>query len=342
MIPFPLEYYKKSKPPWQVGLERIFQLLLFLFLFALTLWAAGALYHDLPNPHWRIPAASIYGFTLFFLFIFVKHRLRSTLLILLGFILVLFWWLTLKPSNHRLWQADVDRTAWAEIKDDRVTLHNVRNFDYRSETDFTPHWETRTYNLSQLQGADLFISYWGLNFMAHPILSFDFSGNSRLCFSIETRKELGETYSAMGGIYRQYELIYLAGDERDLIKLRTHFRKGEEVYLYHLRILPEALRANFLDYLKRINELHQQPEFYNAITSNCTTNIRTQSLKPGPWDWRILLNGYADKMIFERGDFTGNLPFNELKRRALIQPIPQEKDPTSNFSEYIRTGRPGF
>jgi hypothetical protein len=342
MIPFPVEYYARQKPSWQVGLERLALLLRFLLLLGVTLWAAGALYYDLPVARLRAPAAALFGLAALLLFIFVKQRLHTTLLILGGFAAVLAWWLTIKPSNDRAWQTGVDRTAWAEIDGDRVTVHNVRNFDYRSATDFTPVWETRSYDLSQLKGVDLFINYWGSKFMAHPIMSFVFTGDDRLCMSIETRMRAGESYSAIGGIYRQYELIYLAGDERDFVRVRTNYRKGEEVFLYHLRMPPARAREVLLDYLNRMNSLHEQPEFYNAVTSNCTTNIRTQSAKTQPWDWRILLNGFADKMIYSRGDFAGDLPFDELKRRALINPAALAADAAPDFSERIRDMRPGF
>jgi len=342
MIPFPVEYYARRKPAWQLWLERLLLLRGFLLLLGSTLWAVGALYYDLPVVWLRTPAAWIYGLTALLLLVSVKQRIRAAFLILGSFAAVLAWWLTLKPSNDRKWQADVDRTAWAEIADNQITVHNVRNFDYHSETDSTPGWETRTYDLSQLKGIDLFINYWGSKFMAHPIVSFNFTGGNRLCLSIETRRQVGESYSSIGGIYRQYELIYLAGDERDLVRVRTNYRKGEDIYLYHLRIMPERAREVLLDYLHRINSLHEHPEFYNAVTSNCTTNIRTQSARKNPWDWRILLNGFADKMIYARGDLAGALPMDELKRRALINPAAKVADAQPDFSERIRDRRPGF
>ncbi|MEI8342623.1 MAG: DUF4105 domain-containing protein [Verrucomicrobiota bacterium] len=342
MLPFPVEYYARQKPPWQIWAERFVLFLRFLLLLGMTLWAAGALYYDLPFARWRTPSAWVYGLAMLLLFVFVKNRLRSFLLILAGFAVILTSWLLIHPSNDLIWQGDVDRTARAEFNGDRVTIYNVRNFDYRTETDYTPHWETRTYDLSQLTGVDLFVNYWGSKFMAHPIMSFNFSGGDRLCMSIETRRQVGESYSAIGGIYRQYELIYIAGDERDLVRVRTNYRKGEQIYLYHLRISPEHARLALLDYLKRINELNEHPEFYNAVTSNCTTNIRTQSAHNSPWDWRILLNGFADKMMYDRGDFAGDLPFDELKRRAYINPAAQAADAAPDFSQLIRVGRPGF
>ena len=342
MIPFPVEYYARQKPFWQLCLERLAALSRFLLLCIVSLWTAGALCYDLPIEWLRAPAGWACGLAMLTALIFMKSRLRSTLVVLGCFGAVLVWWLSLKPSNNRKWQADVDRTARADIHGDEVTIYNVRNFDYRTETDFTPHWETRTYDLSQLSGVDLFINYWGSECMAHPIASFSFNGGVHLCLSIETRKQVGQVYSMIGGIYRQYELIYLAGDERDLVRVRANYRKGEDLYLYHLRIPPKQARRMLLEYLERINALNDRPEFYNALTSNCTTNIRTQSAKSNPWDWRILLNGYADRMLSKRGDFAGDLPFDELKRRALINPAARAADAAPDFSQRIRDGRPGF
>ena len=157
-----------------------------------------------------------------------------------------------------------------------MTLHNVRNCDYRTETDYTPRWETRTVRLSQLTGIDLAINYWGSPWMAHPIASFQFANAPPLCFFIETRKEIGESYSAIGGFFRQFELIYVVADERDVIRVRTNFRRSEDVYLYHTTTPPEKARERFMDYIAALNQLHAHPRWYNAATTNCTTSIRTQ------------------------------------------------------------------
>jgi hypothetical protein len=262
-----------------------------------------------------------------------------------GCALVLAWWLTLKPSNTRAWQPDVAQEPWAEVKGDEVTLHNVRNCDYRTETDYTPRWETRTVRLSQLTGIDLAINYWGSPWMAHPIASFQFADAPPLCFSIETRKEIGESYSAIGGFFRQFELIYVAADERDVIRVRTNFRRSEDVYLYRTTAPPEKARERFMDYIAALNELHAHPRWYNAATTNCTTSIRTRqaATQRAPWDWRILLNGKGDELMFERGALaTGGLPFAELKTRALINSAAKAADATPDFSRLIRTGLPGF
>jgi Domain of unknown function (DUF4105) len=306
-------------------------------------WAFGALYFDFPILN--IAAAGVFALAAVATIVFVRGPRRKLGATFLAFALVLAWWLTLKPSNTRAWQPDVAQAAWAEVKGDEVTLHNVRNCDYRTDTDYTPHWETRTVRLSQLTGIDLAIDYWGSPWMAHPIASFQFADAPPICFSIETRKEIGENYSAIGGLFRQFELIYVVADERDVIRVRTNFRRGEDVYLYRTTASPEKARERFMDYIATLNELHARPRWYNAVTSNCTTSIRTQHAAADrtPWDWRILLNGKGDELMFERGSLiTGGLPFAELKARALINAAAKADDARPDFSRLIRTGLPGF
>ncbi len=307
------------------------------------LWAAGALFYD-------FPAAPVLRKIVAVLFLLVtlafggggrgKLRLIAPLLTLA----VVAWWFTLKPSNDRDWLADVDRTGWAEINGDRVTLHNIRNCDYRTETDFTAHWETRTVDLSKITGIDLAINYWGSPYIAHPIVSFQFSDAPPVCFSIETRKEKGESYSAIGGLYRQYELIYIIADERDVIRVRTNYRKGEDIYLYRLHITPEKARERFMEYVNTLNQLKDHPRWYNAITTNCTTSIRSQHAhNQSPWDWRILLNGMGDEMLFEHGVIgAGDMPFAEFKKRSLIDDEAKAADQSPDFSKLIRANAPSF
>jgi hypothetical protein len=307
------------------------------------LWAVGALVYDFPWPALRTPAACLFAVIMIAALWWARGFWRKMAAGAAGFALVLAWWLTLQPSNERPWQPDVDRTAWADIAGDDVTFHNVRNCDYRTETDFTPRWETRTVHLSHLTGIDLAIDYWGVEWMAHPIVSFQFTDTLPICFSIETRREIGETYSAIGGLYRQFELIYVVTDERDAIRVRTNYRHGEDIYLYHLNITPDRARARFQEYLDSLNKLRDHPRWYNAITTNCTTSIRTQHAadQRQPWDWRILLNGYADQMLFEQGAFrTGGLPFAELKARSHINAAAKAANDAPDFSARIRVGLP--
>jgi hypothetical protein len=223
-----------------------------------------------------------------------------------------------------------------------VTIHNVRNCDYRTEGDYTPRWETRSFDLSQIRGMDIFFTYWGSPWIAHPIVSFQFGDHDYIAMSIETRKEVGEVYSAVRGFFRYYELIYTVSDERDVVRLRTNYRKGEETYLFHTLATPEHSRATFLNYLKKINRIRNRPEWYNALTNNCTTNIAALAGEP-QWDWRVLLNGRADQMLYERGDLaTGNLSFAQLKEQAHINAAAKAAGDAPDFSRRIREGRAGF
>ena len=246
-----------------------------------------------------------------------------------------------KPTGNPTWRS----SASAEINGDEVTLRNVRNFDYRTETDYTAHWDTRTVRISQITGIDLAINYWGSPWMAHPIVSFQFADAPPVCFSIETRKKAGQTYSAIGGLYRQFALIYIVADERDVIRVRTNYRHGEDIYLYHTTVTPAQARERFHEYLRSLNQIHDRPRWYNAITTNCTTTIRDQhpAAERMPWDWRILLNGKGDELMFERHTIaTAGLPFAELKQRALINPAAQAANDAPDFSRRIRKDRPGF
>jgi hypothetical protein len=253
------------------------------------------------------------------------------------------WWLTIKPANNRTWQPDVAHTAWAKINGDQVTVHDVRNCEYRTEDDFTPRWDTRTVRLSQITGMDLAITYWGSPWMAHPIVSFHFADALPLCFSIETRKSVGQKYSAVRGLYRQYTLIYVVADERDSIRVRSNYRHGEDVYLYRTLASSVETRERFLEYIQTINTLRDNPRWYNAVTTNCTTSIRTQRPRNerAPWDWRILVNGKGDELLYERHLIaTGGLSFSELKQRSWINKLARAADQDPDFSRLIRANLP--
>ena len=309
-----------------------------------TAWAAGALYFDLPIAWLRAPLALIYCLAMLAALIFVNGRGRALSVVAAGFVVVLAWWCTIKPSNEGNWQPDVAQLAWAESNGDEVTLHNVRNCDYRTETDYDAHWETRTVRISQITGADLAINYWGSPWIAHPIVSFQFAGAPPICFSIETRKQAGQSYSAIRGLYRQFELIYVVADERDVIRVRTNYRHGEDIYLYRTTMTPAQARERFHEYLRSLNEIRDHPRWYNAITTNCTTSIRDQhpTAERIPWDWRILLNGKGDELMFERRTIvTAGLPFSELKARSLIDARAKAADTAPDFSELIRVDLPG-
>jgi hypothetical protein len=308
--------------------------------FVCATWAFGALYFDFPKTG---PFAAI-SFVIILLgaIVLVRGKLLKIGIVYGAFALVVSWWLTLKPSNDGAWQPDVAQTAWADINGDEITVHNVRNCEYRTATDFTPRWETRTVQLSHITGMDVAINYWGSPWISHPIVSFQFSDALPLCFSIETRKTIGQSYSTVQGFYRRYTLIYIVADERDCIRLRSNYR-GEDVYLYRTLASPDQARQRFGEYINTLNIMHEHPRWYNAVTSNCTTAIRAQRAveKRAPWDWRMLINGKADEMLYQdRAIATGGLPFAELKQRSLINERARAADQDPNFSRLIREALP--
>jgi hypothetical protein len=280
--------------------------------------------------------------------ILLAPKRRVIVLGLLVFLIPLVSFFLMQPSNDRNWQPDSASISYAEINGDKVILHNVRNCDYKTEMDFVPHFETRTYDLSKLRSVDWMLSDWGLKYVAHALVSFGFEGDQYLCFSIEMRKEVGEDYSAVKGFFRQYELLYIVGDERDLVRLRTNFRKGENVYLYRLQALSQKnVRGFLMGYINRINQLHENAEWYNALTQNCMTSAfriarQNAALGRGKWHWSIFVNGFADRHAYENGTIDTSLPFDELKQKSLINERAIAAGNSPDFSKLIRQGMPGM
>src|ERR1700692_1266670 len=240
-------------PAWRRVLRTMGLTVLWLVLALMTLWAVAALYVDFRIAALRIPVTVIYVVAVIAILVKVKRPLCAAALCFAGFCIVLTWWLCLKPSNQGDWPADAAQTASVEIKGDRVTIHNLRSCDYRTETDYTNCWSDRTVYLSQLRHADLFFTTWGPKYIGHPIVSFQFGDHDHIAFSIEARYKAGRTYSAILGFFRQYELIFITADERDVIRLRTNYRKDEEVFLYRINVTPDITRRFFLTYLTYLN-----------------------------------------------------------------------------------------
>jgi hypothetical protein len=317
--------------------------LLAVFAFGFGAWSAAALWFAGPGPaalRGGLAAAAFLGALLLALRVRPVARAALAVAALAG--LVLAWWASLDASNARDWQRDVARAPTAVIDGDRVTVRNVRNFAYRSETDFDERWEERTFDLGKLEGMDVFFSHWGSPWIAHTIMSWWFSDGQHLAVSIETRKETHEEYSAVAGFFRQYELIYVAADEEDVVKLRTDFR-GEEVYLYRLARPKERARALLVDYLEAMNELAEEPGWYNALTTNCTTTIRQRVLHAGgnlPLSWKLLANGHLPELLYEQGALDAGLPFAELRAASRINERALAVRPGEDFSAQIREGLP--
>jgi hypothetical protein len=276
-----------------------------------------------------------------------RWRGRAVMAVLAGFAVVAVEWSMLTPSNERDWQRDVAVLPSATIAGDSVTIRNIRNIDYRSETDFDVRYYDKTFNLKELDSVDLIAAYWMGPAIAHTMLSFGFGGKDFVAISIETRKERSQAYSAVKGFFRQYELIYVVADERDVVRLRTDYRKNppEDVYLYRLNVEPEDARRGFLEYMRAINELVRRPAWYNTASSNCTGNIWVHAaVNPGrvPFSWKILLSGFVPEYLYEMNRLVPGVPFDELRAKGLINMRARAADQSADFSRRIREGVPGY
>ncbi len=321
-------------------------ILLGVLMIATAGWGALALYYSGPQTAFLqtglAGAFAVAGLLAVAALGFRRWRWRMLAAYLVLFAAVVTWWLGIEPSNDRDWQPDVARLAYATVEGDLVTVHNIRNFGYRSETDYTPAWYDKQFDLRKLKGADLVAVYWMGPAIAHIFLSFDFGEDNHLAISIETRKEKSEDYSTLKGFFRQYELFYVVADERDVIRLRTNYRKDppEDVYVFRVTAPLENGRRLFLEYLRQINSLKTTPEFYNTLTTNCTTAIWTNAhVNPShlALSWKVLASGYVPEYLYENGLLaTGGLSFSELKRHAHVNTRAQAADTAADFSRRIR------
>jgi hypothetical protein len=312
----------------------------------LTAWAALAIHYSDLSPTIRNPLAIAFVVGTAVACAVLPRRRRTLVGFLVAFAVVVVWWLRIAPSNDRDWQRDVVRLPWADVNGERITIHDIRNFDYRSESDYTPRWYDATFDLADLRSADLIAVYWMGDAIAHVMVSFGFTGDRYLAVSIETRKERGESYSTLAGFFKQYELIYVVADERDVIRLRTSFREPrEDVYVYRVQVPRENVRRFFLDYIRSINELKDHPAFYNTLTTNCTTAVLVHTrVNPGspPLSWKVLLSGYVPAYAYELGRLDTSLPFDELRRRSRVNERAVAADDEPDFSRRIREGIPGM
>ncbi|HEX5010046.1 MAG TPA: DUF4105 domain-containing protein [Planctomycetota bacterium] len=309
----------------------------------LLLWAPAALWFDGPASRGLAGAlAAVWVVLVIVILVRVRPPRRAALVLAALFALLLAWWFSIPPRNDRNWQPDVARPAHVEVQGSQVTIQNVRDFEYPPGAPPVERWETRRYDLEQLVGVDMFLSYWGPTLICHTITSWEFADGQHLAISIETRKEVGEEYSAIRGFFRQFEVYYVVADERDVIGVRAGER-GETEYLYRLRVPLDKARDLLLDYLREVDRLDHAPQWYNALTHNCTTNIRWHARDVGaerPFDWRLVVNGYLDELGYERGQLDTSLPFAELRARSNVTDEARSALGADDFSARIREGLP--
>jgi hypothetical protein len=270
------------------------------------------------------------------------HALPAAGAFLLAFGAILAWWHGVRPSNERPWADDVARTLSGEIDGDMAVLHNVRNFDWRTDSDYVPRWETRRYDLRQLQSVDLITSYWDIPGVAHVLTSFGFADGEYLAFSVEIRREKGEAFSALGGFFREFELSVIAADERDVVRLRTNIR-GEDDYLFHLRLPVSAMRSLFCAYLAQANSLMDTPRFYNTITVNCTTlvyHMMRHIVGRLPYSLRLVFSGFLPGYVYSVGGLDQRYTLGQLRAFGRITERARRSDRSASFSQDIRAEIP--
>lgn len=298
----------------------------------------------LPGAPLRMAMAIAFPLATLALFVLSRRRARSLLIFLAMFAAVATWYFAMRPSHDRDWVPDVARLPSATVNGNLVTIRDIRNFDYRSEADFTPAYYDKTFDLDRLQSLDLLCVYWGSPSIAHVIASFGFDGGDFVAFSIELRPRKGQIRSTLRSLFRNYELIYVVADERDVIRVRTNYRVPEEqVYLYRVRLPIENQRKLFLSYAAAVDSLSRTPQWYNLITDNCTTGVleRTKDYeRRGRYNWKVLLSGYAGEYAYECGMLDTSMPFAELRERSLVNAKAKAADQAADFSLRIREGLP--
>lgn len=278
----------------------------------------------------------------------IFSRRADILIYCMAFACSLIWYFSLDARQDRDWDPEVAKQFSYEKKDNIVRIHNVRNFNWHPDGTYNVHWEDRTFDLNKITGINVIASYWMGPQIAHTLLSFDFSDQKPLVFSIEIRKENGEEFSAIGGFFRKYELSLIASDEKDIVYTRSNIRH-EQVYLFPIKMHEAERKALFIEYLNKTDELRTEAKWYNTLTSNCTTLVfdMVQAINPQrlPKDYRLLASGYLPNYLYDLKALNQNYTMKEWYGLAHINPRAEQyqKQPNQSseaFSEAIRAGLP--
>lgn len=323
----------------------IFVGLVVLLLFTLTAWASLALWYRLPMPETaRLVFASAFGLLgLATIAAQLGRRpARAVAVYAFAFTAVVMWWLTIKPPADGNWSPDVARQVTGEIAGDVLTLTNVREFEWRGEDDKSEIWTTRSYDLNTVQTVDLFLSYWAGPEMAHFIVSFGFADGEYLAWSVEVRRQVGGGFSAVADFFKTNTLVIIAAEERDVVGVRSNIR-GEDVQMFRLNTSPLVARDLIEEFVQDANALAKKPEFFNSLTTNCTTTVlrMVRAIQVNvPFDWRLIVNGYLPDFAYDRGALDTSVPMSELRALGQIEERAIAAGLTDEYSEAIRVGVP--
>lgn len=326
--------------------------LFYLFVIVSSIWLClvlwihqpfGKVFTYIAIACWLALAGSITG--IYFVQAIFKRK-TDVIIYLVCFGIGLSCFLAMPPKNDRNWNPEVARILDYEQNGNLITLHNVRNFNWHDEQTYDVRWETRQYDLSQIESMDMVLSYWAGNKIAHTLVSFGFKDGTKLSFSIEIRKEAHEEFSTIGGFFRQYELALIAADEKDIIYTRSNIR-NERVYLYPVKISQPALQKLFVSYLKKGKALQDHPRWYNTVFSNCTTLIfdMVNAIHPLPADYRLIVSGMLPNYLYDIKALDQNYSLAQWYRMAFANPKVKDFQLLSNqssahYSSMIRQGLP--
>jgi Domain of unknown function (DUF4105) len=316
-----------------------------LVIVPITAWSALALWFRLPGPEAARAAAAVLFAILGLAKIaalFTRRSLVGIIVFASAFAGLLVWWSTIRPPLDGDWAPDVARQTTGSIEGDILTLSDVRDFDWRTDSDFTEKWSKRSYDLSKLKTLDLFLAYWAGPEMAHVIMSFGFEDGDHIAWSVEVRREKTGVFSPIADAFKNHTLVYLATTERDSVRLRTNVR-GEDVRLYRLNTPPNQARALLQEYVVESTALAQQPKWYNSITANCATVVFKLVRAAGstlPFDWRLVVNGFLPGYLYDHGAVVTTMPLSELMERARVSEKAKAADASPDFSRLIRVGVP--
>ena len=308
-------------------------------------WSALAVWFRAPAPEWLRSALAgalallALGAAFFLLF---RRRWRPAALFVAAFAVTLAWWSGIAPPASANFAADVARQTTGKLDGDLLTLTDIRDFDWRSDADFTERWTARTYDLKKLRTLDLFLSYWAGPEMAHVIISFGFEDGEQIAWSIEVKRRKGGEFSPLADLFKNNPLAVVAASERDVVRVRSNVR-GEDVQLYRLDVYPETMRALLLQYMRDANALAATPQFYNSLTTNCTTTVArlVKAIgKPVPLDWRLVVNGYLPDYLYENDALTKKVSLAELRKASHIAERAKAANDAPDFSQRIRAGVP--
>ncbi|AXI48792.1 hypothetical protein C1J03_06890 [Sulfitobacter sp. SK012] len=317
---------------------------LFLTVAYATAWGTLALWYKLPGPNLVVGVAAvsfgIFGISTLIAF-FTSLRWRWFWVFGVSLVALNVWWNTLVPPADGNWTPDVARQVTGTIDGDILTLHNVRAFNWRTVDDFDENWVTRTYDLSQTESADLFMSYWAGPEMAHFMVSFGFANGDYLTWSMEVRREVGSSFSPTADFFKAHTIAVIAAEERDIVGLRSNIKK-ERVQIFRGQHDPNDTRL-IEAYVAAANEVAEKPRWFNSVFTNCSRSVIMLARHVGikvPFDYRVIVNGYFPNFLYDHGKLNSDVSIEELYHLGDITERALANGLTDNFSTAIRKDVP--